>query len=70
MHPQGDTSMVASRLSCGKALVGTGWPICVLSSWQRGLRNNPFHLVGPPFPAFSSHFSAMMGWHLLHGSLD
>ena len=23
------------------------------------------HLVGPPFPEFKAHFSAMAGWHFL-----
>ena len=37
VHPQGEKSMAESRLSCGKALVGTGRAISVL--WHKGHRN-------------------------------
>ena len=30
-----------------------------------GVRNKRSHLVGPPFPVFKAHFSAMAGWHFL-----
>jgi len=50
--------------------LAVGGPFAFFQVGKSGLRNNPSHLVGPPFPAFSSCFSAMMGWHLLHRSLD
>ena len=50
VHPKGANSMVMSGLTCRKALVGTG-------------RNKLSYLVGPPFLAFTAHFSATQGWH-------
>ena len=37
-HPQGDMHMVAARLGCQSAMVGTGWPILALAAWT-GLEN-------------------------------
>ena len=37
-HPQGDMHMVAARLGCQSAMVGTGWPILALAAWA-GLEN-------------------------------
>ena len=64
MHPKGANSMVMSGLAGRKALVGTGRVISVLFGINR-LRNNPPYLVGPPFLAFTAHFSATPGWHFL-----
>ena len=55
VHPQGANSMATSGLGWRNALVGTGRPISVLFGIG-GLRNKPFHLVGPPFPAFWAIF--------------
>ena len=53
-------SIATSGHSCRKRFwLALGGPF--LSSAMNGLRNKPSHLVGPPFPAFRSHFS---GWHL------
>ena len=53
MHPQGKTAwlyLVIERL---------GWnPISVLFVIN-GLGNKPYHLVGPPFPAFKTSYSRM-----------
>ena len=49
-------------LACRKALVGTGRAISVLFGIN-GLRNKSSYLVGPPFLAFTVHFSAIPGWH-------
>ena len=57
-------SMAMSRLGCRKALVGTGSAISVVFSIN-GLRNKLSCLVGPPFPPFMAHFSAMASWHFL-----
>ena len=62
MHPQGAESKAVSGLGCRKALVSTGRAISVLFGINR-LGNKPSHLVGPPFPAFKTHFSATPGWH-------
>ena len=62
MHPKGANSMATSGLVSRSNLVGTGRAISVLFS-ENGARNKRSHLVGPPFPAFKAHFSAMAGWH-------
>ena len=62
VHPKGANSMAVSGLTCRKALVGTGRAISVLFGIN-GLRNKPSYLVGPPFLAFTAHFSATPGWH-------
>ena len=61
VHPKGVKSMTVSGLACRKALVGTGRAISVLFGINR-LRNKPSYLVGPPFLAFTAHFSATPGW--------
>ena len=49
-HPQGAMHMVAARLGCKWAVVGTGWanshPVCM-----NGLRKRYSHLVGGSFLA-------------------
>ena len=60
--PKGANSLVASGLVARNDLVGTGRAISVLFGIN-GVRNKQSHLVGPPFPAFKAHFSAMAGWH-------
>ena len=37
-HPQGDMHMVAARLGCQSAMVGTGGSILALAAWT-GLEN-------------------------------
>ena len=49
-------------LACKKVLVGTGRAISVLFGIN-GLTNKSSYLVGPPFLAFTVHFSATPGWH-------
>ena len=56
------TPMALPGLACRKVLVGTGRAISALFGINR-LRNKPSYLVGPPFLAFTAHFSAMPGWH-------
>ena len=65
--PKDANSMAVSGLACRKALVGTGRAISVLFGIN-GLtrRNELFYLVGPPFLAFTAHFSATSGWHFLN----
>ena len=48
--------MVAVAAGCRKALVSTGWAICLLS-YANGLRKHSFHFVGTPFLAFKAAFS-------------
>ena len=62
MHPKGANRIAASGLVFRSDLVGTGRAISVLFGIN-GVRNKRTHLVGPPFPEFKSHFSAMPGWH-------
>ena len=52
VHPKGANSMTVSGLGCRKALVGTRRVISVTF----GFRNEPSHLVGPPFPVFKACF--------------
>ena len=54
-------SMAMSVLGGRKPLVDIVRPISVFGI--NGLRNQPSHLVGPPFLAFKVHFSATLGWH-------
>jgi len=61
VHLKGANSMAMSELTCRKALAGTGRVISVLFGINR-LRNKPSYLVGPPFLAFTAHFSATPGW--------
>ena len=62
MHPKGANSMAASGLVFRSDLIGTGRAISVPFGIN-GVRNKRSHLVGPPFPEFKAHFSAMAGWH-------
>ena len=62
MHPKGANSMAASGLVFRSDLVGTGRAISILFGIN-GVRNQRFHLVGPPFPKFKARFSATAGWH-------
>ena len=59
MHPKGANSMAVSGPSVRKVLVGTGRAFSVIFR----LRNKPSCLVGPPFPAFMTPFSATASWH-------
>ena len=49
-HPQGDMHMVATRLGCQSAMVGTGWANSCPGCMDR-LRKRYSHLVGGPFLA-------------------
>ena len=49
-HPQGDMHMVAARLGCQSAMVGTGWANSCLGCMDR-LRKRYSHLVGGSFLA-------------------
>ena len=49
-HPQGDMHMVAGRLSCQSAMVGTGWANSCPACMDR-LRKHYSHLVGGSFLA-------------------
>ena len=49
-HPQGDMHMVAARLSCQSAMVGTGWANSCPGCMSR-LRKRYSHLVGSSFLA-------------------
>ena len=60
MHPKGANSMAALWLASGNDLVGTGRAISVIFGIN-GVRNERFHLVGPPFPALKARFSATVG---------
>ena len=60
MQPKGANSMAMSGLIFRSDLVGTGRAILF---GINGVRNKRSHLVGPPFPEFEAHFSAMAGWH-------
>ena len=62
MHLKGANSMAASGLIFRSDLVGTGRAISILFGIN-GVRNQPSHLVGPPFPEFKVRFSATAGWH-------
>ena len=63
MHPKGANRMATSGLILRRDLVGTtGRAISVLFGIN-GVRNKQSHLVGPPFPEFTAHFSATAGWH-------
>ena len=62
MQPKGANSMAASVLVFRSNLVGTRRAISILFGIN-GVRNQRSHLVGPPFPEFKAHFSAMAGWH-------
>jgi len=64
VHPKGANSMAVSGLVFRSDLVGTGRAISVPFGIN-GVRNERSHLVGPPFPEFKAHFSAMAGWHFL-----
>ena len=57
-HRRGEKSMPVSGLSCRKALVGTGRAIFVLLG-MKWTWNQAVSPVGPPFPAFKAHFSAI-----------
>ena len=63
VHLKGMNSMATFGLVFRSNLVGTGRSIFVLFGIN-GVRNKRSHLVGPPFPEFKAHFSAMPGWHL------
>jgi len=69
VHPKDANSMAMSRLACRKALDGTIRAISMLFGIN-GLRNKPSYLVGPPFLAFSVHFSATPGWHFLRALIE
>ena len=58
VHPMGANSMAVSGLIFRSDLVGTGRAISILFGIN-GVRKS--HLVGPPFPEFMAHFSAMAG---------
>ena len=58
MHPEGANSMAMSGLVFRSDLVGTGKAISIVFGIN-GFRNKRSHLVGPPFPEFEDHFSAM-----------
>ena len=62
VHPKGANSMAASGLVFRSDLVGTGRAISILFG-TIGIKNKQSHLVGPPFPEFKAHFSAMAFWH-------
>ena len=62
VHPKGANSMVTSGLIFRSDLVGTGRAISILFGIN-GHRNKLSYLVGPPFLAFTAHFSATPGWH-------
>ena len=47
-HPQGDMHMVAARLGCQSAMVGTGWANSCPGCMDR-LRKRYSHLVGANF---------------------
>ena len=47
----GCTALADSAAACRKALVNTGWAICLLSCTNRR-RKCSFHLVWTPFLAF------------------
>ena len=49
-HPQGDMHMVAARLGCQSAMVGTGWANCCPGCMDR-LRKHYSHLVRGSFLA-------------------
>ena len=49
-HPQGDMHMVAARLGCKRAMVGTGWATSHPDCMDR-LRKHYSHLVGGSFLA-------------------
>ena len=61
VHPNGANSMAVSGLKLGsrRPWLAPGGPFCPF--WHR---NEPSHLVGPPFSAFKACFSAAPGWHL------
>ena len=54
--------MATSGLVFRSNLVGIGRAISILFG-TNGVRNQRFHLVGPPFPEFKACFSATAGWH-------
>ena len=58
MHPKGTNSVATSGLVSRSDLVGTGRAIFDIN----GVRNKQSHLVGPPFLAFKTRFSATAGW--------
>ena len=60
VHPKGANSMAVSGLVLRSNLVGTGRAIAVLFGIN-GVINKRSHLVGPPFPEFSSHVSVKYG---------
>ena len=62
VHPKGANSMAASGLVFRSNLVGTGRAISILFGIN-GVRNKQSHIVGPPFPEFKAHISAILGWH-------
>jgi len=62
LHPKDANSMAASGFVFRSDLVGTGWAFSILFGIN-GVRNKQSHLVGPRFPEFKAHFSAMAGWH-------
>ena len=58
VHPKGTNSVATSGLVSRNDLVGTGRAIFGII----GVRNKRSHLVGPPFLAFKTRFSATAGW--------
>ena len=65
MHLQRENNMTTYGLDCRKTLVGTGWSILSSLAYLNGLRNKPFHLVRPLFPASRVCFLATQDWHFL-----
>ena len=59
VHPKGANSMAVSVLGSRRPWLAPGGPFCPF--WHR---NEPSHLVGPPFSEFKACYSAAPGWHL------
>ena len=46
-----------------KKRLGWHWVCHFRPFWHKWILKKRSHLVGPPFPVFKAHFSAMAGWH-------